>query len=241
MCISNYVIKVSNRFELWLLNLPVYHTRISRTRKNGVHFIEFYKYSFHGRCGNFLCITRGIKLCIRCAYIGRQTLSSDSKCLKWILSEYAYATRMARTRNDSVLRISGRKRRNLIETWTPNCIRRHGCCILKFHIQQSRYSNNALIGIILSAPSVPRAPICNKKSIYPHDALSLPSPANPSPSFPLSFALDLDTSGGELFLYPYVCTSNWMNALSGQKCVSSCFSPGFNHIVRAYPRFFRLK
>lgn len=58
----------------------------------------------------------------------------------------------------------------------PNCIRRHGCCILKFHIQQSRYSNNALIGIILSAPSVPRVSICNKKSIYPHDALSLPPP-----------------------------------------------------------------
>lgn len=66
----------------------------------------------------------------------------------------------------------------------PNCIWRHGCCILKFHIQQSRYSNNALIGIILSAPSVPRVSICNKKSIYPHDALSLPSPAR-QPVYPI--------------------------------------------------------
>lgn len=81
----------------------------------------------------------------------------------------------------------------------PNCIRRHGCCILKFHIQQSRYSNNALIGIILSAPSVPRVSICNKKSIYPHDALSLPSPARQPTPFPLSFAPDLDMGGGELF------------------------------------------
>lgn len=149
---------------------------------------------------------------------------------------------MARTRNDSFLRIPGRKRRNLIETWTPNCIRRHGCCILKFHIQQSRYSNNALIGIILSAPSVPRVSICNKKSIYPHDALSLPSPARQLAS-PIPTLLCSRSWYGwwRVILHPYVCTSNWMNALSGQKCVSSCFSPGFNHIVRADPRFFRMK
>lgn len=141
------IIKVSNH-ELWLLNQSVYYAHLShsyylRENRTRSYFINQFR-------KRLLCDI------LNCTYNLSRISSREVYCLKRILSKYGILANSTSKTARAFVGFLAENDAAWLKPERPNCIRRHGRCILKFHIQQSRYSNNALIGIILSVPSVPR-------------------------------------------------------------------------------------